>query len=141
MEIRIDISKKKIYVPKQIADEIKNARKKRSDISVLQAFERTQFLDDLDIVTIAEKKREISAEEHDINVMSFEDLKEAMKTKPEEDQKEFAKKLEELERKTKAKGLTKSGKERKINPISLKTWYKKKYFVEPNKKKKNSSEK
>lgn len=127
MRIEIDTNKKTLNLTKEVAEEVKNAMKK-GNLTALQALERTQFFEDLTIQTLPSKKRVITEEESKINKMTFEEIKEAMKTKPEEDQKEFAKLLADLEKKTKAKGQTKKGGERKINPISLKTWYKKKYF-------------
>ena len=127
MEIKIDTNKNMLYVTKEIADEIKKTMGKRNTITALQALERTQFLEDIEIVTIASKKREISEEEHKINIMKVEDIEADMKTRPAEDQKEYEAFIKE--EKAKIKGQkTKNGKDKKVNAMKIKTWYKKKYY-------------
>lgn len=133
MEIKIDTNKNKLYVTKEIADEIKRTMEKRNTITVLQALERTQFLEDIDIVTVATKKREISEEEHRINQMTLEDIDADMKTKSEADQKEYEKFIKEEKEKIKGQ-KTKSGKDKKVNAMKIKTWYKNKYYEKTKKK-------
>ena len=133
MEIKIDTNKNKLYVTKEVAEEVKKTMQKRNTITPLQALERTQFLENIEIVTIAEKQREITDEEHKINKMTIADIEADMKTKPEADQKEFEAFMKE--EKAKIKGQkTKKGEDRKVNAMKIKTWYKNKYFQRPKKK-------
>ena len=134
MKIEINTDKNTIQVTKDIADEIRKAQK-RKDVTVLMALERVMFLEDLKMVTVSDKKREISKEESEINHLSVDDIKEIMKTKSQKEQDEFNKFYKEQEDKiNREKGTTKKGKKRKVNTMIIKSWYKSRYFERKDKK-------
>lgn len=131
MEIKIDTIKKTMYVPQEVARELKE-EVKRKKVSIFQALERTQYLEDIKIVTVANRRKELGEEEHKINKMTLVEIEEDMKSKSEAEQKEYADFIKSEKEKIKGQ-LTKAGTQKKVNSMRIKTWYKNKY-MKPTKK-------